>query len=465
MKNATQRTTTAVAVASVLALGLAGCVGQGGPNTASGGDGSAQVPAEFCASQNADPTGVADLVKDESITADLKFWGWYNIVPQAVLDDFHEIYPNINVEFTDFNTSDTHTKLATSLAGGSGAPDMSMVQDRDAPRFYDLPLLDLSECLAPYKDTFPEFKWDKITTPAGNQQAVPWEADAGVLVYRTDLFDEYGIDPSSIETWDDYIAAGEKIDEASGGKTKMLMSLPIANDNGIAGHVMSDFNMMLNEQGGQYFNEDGEPALASPEGERALDLIREFREAGITLNDVASGQAEKVAFENDEVATILQQASVSFGLKGSLADMSGKWGVMPLPAFDEGGTRGAIRGGTSLAIPAQSTNPEAAWKFLEFWLLRVDSRWTNYETGGLVENLFLPAAEDPRFTAGDDYFGGQPFLQIVIDSAREAPQFNENIKTNQLESSFKQNVRDFLAGEGDSSSLLETVANETKQAQ
>jgi lactose/L-arabinose transport system substrate-binding protein len=465
VKKATKRSTTALAAMGVLVIGLSGCAtAQGGPNGAAA-NGAKLIDADFCASQKADPTGTAKLAKDESIEADLKFWGWYNIVPQGVMDDFHKVYPNINIKFTDFNTADTHTKLATSLAGGSGAPDIAMVQDRDAPRFYDLPLYDLSECLEPYKDSFPEFKWDKISTPDGALQAVPWEADAGVLVYRTDLFKKYGIDPESITTWDKYVEAGKKIVEASGGKTKMVMSLPVANDNGIAAHAMSDFSMMLNQQGGQYFDEEGTPVVDSEEGVRALETIRSFRDAGITLNDVSSGQAEKEAFENDEVATILNQASVSFSLKGTLADMAGKWGVMPLPAMEEGGDRGAIRGGTSLVISGQSKNAEAAWKFLQFWLLRVDSRWTNYEVGGLVENLFLPAAEDPRFTAGDDYFSGQPFLQTVIESAQSAPKMNENIKTNQLESAFKLSVRDYLSGQGDASSVLEAVVADTEKAQ
>lgn len=464
MKKAKQRATVALAAMGALAIVLSGCAtAQGGPNGAAQ-NGGKTVKADFCASQKADPTGVAKLAKDDSIKADLKFWGWYNIVPKGVIDDFHKIYPNINIKFTDFNTADTHTKLATSLAGGSGAPDMAMVQDRDAPRFYDLPLVDLSDCLAPYKDSFPSFKWDKISTPDGALQAVPWEADAGVLVYRKDLFKKYGIDPESITTWDKYVEAGKKIVDASGGKTKMVMSLPIANDNGIAAHAMSDFSMMLNQQGGQYFDKDGKPVVNSPEGVKALETIRSFREAGITMNDVSSGQAEKEAFENDEVATILNQASVSFSLKGTLADMAGKWGAMPLPAFEEGGTRGAIRGGTSIAITGQSKNPEAAWKFLQFWLLRVDSRWKNYEVGGLVENLFLPAAKDSRFTAEDDYFG-QPYLQTVIESAESAPKMNENIKTNQLESAFKLSVRDYLAGKGDAKAMLDAVVADTEKAQ
>jgi lactose/L-arabinose transport system substrate-binding protein len=465
VKKAAQRSITALAALGAISMALTGCAtAQGGPGGQAAAGGK-HLKADFCASQEADPTGKAKLEKDESIKADLKFWGWYNIVPQGVIDEFHKVYPNINVKFTDFNTADTHTKLATSLAGGAGAPDIAMVQDRDAPRFYDLPLYDLTDCLAPYEDSFPEFKWDKISTPDGGLQAVPWEADAGVLVYRTDLFKKYGIDPESITTWEKYVEAGKKIVDASGGKTKMVMSLPIANDNGMAAHAMSDFSMMLNQQGGQYFDEKGNPVVDSPEGVRALETIRSFREAGITLDDVSSGQAEKEAFENDEVATILQQASVSFSLKGTLADMAGKWGVMPLPAFEEGEPRGAIRGGTSLVISGQSKNPEAAWKFLQFWLLRVDSRWTNYEVGGLVENLFLPAATDARFTAGDDYFSGQPFLETVIESAQAAPKMNENIKTNQLESAFKLAVRDYLSGKGDAATMLDSVVSETEKAQ
>ena len=451
---------TAILTASACASAAGGPQGAGGST-----DGAKALPASFCSKQTADPTGTAPLTPDPNIKADLTFWGWYNIVPKNVLDDFHKVYPNINVKFVDFSTSDTHTKLATALAGGAGAPDISMVQDRDAPRFWDLPLLDLTDCLTPYKADFPEFKWDKIARPNGQLQAVPWEADAAVMVYRRDLFAKYGIDPAGIKTWDDYIAAGKKLNTASGGKTKMVMSLPVANDNGIAGHITSDFNMMLNQQGGSYFAKDGKVTVNATEGVTALEKLEEFRKAGITLNDVASGQAEKAAFEGDKVATILQQASVSFALKSTLKDMSGKWGAMELPAFTAGGTRGAIRGGTSIAITGQSKNPEAAWKFLQFWLLRVDSRWKNYQVGGLVENLFLPAAKDPRFQAGDPYFGNDPYLKIVAKSAQEAPIFYENLKTNQLEASFKQRLRPFLAGEGDAKSMLDAVAADTDKAQ
>ena len=33
------------------------------------------------------------------------------------------------------------------------------------------------------------------------------------MFYRADLFKEAGIDPNSIETYDDYIAAGKKLQE------------------------------------------------------------------------------------------------------------------------------------------------------------------------------------------------------------------------------------------------------------
>lgn len=454
-------------LAATVALATAGCasasVAPGGAQPAASGQKAKSAP--FCAAQQADPSGVAALTPQPNIKADLTFWGWYNIVPKAVMDDFHKVYPNINIKFVDFSTADTHTKLATALAGGAGAPDIAMVQDRDAPRFWSLPLYDLSTCLKPYQASFPSFKWDKVARPNGQLQTVPWEADAGIVAYRKDLFAKYGISADSIKTWADYSAAGKKIVQASGGKTKMLMSLPVANDNGIAGHVTSDFNMMLNEQGGSYFSPSGEVTVADAKGVKALELLRSFRTDGITLNDVSSGQAEKAAFEGDKVATILQQASVSFSLKSTLKDMSGKWGIMQLPAFTAGDTRGAIRGGTSLAITEQAKNPDAAWKFLHFWLLRVDSRWSNYKVGGLVENLFLPATKDARFLAGDPYFGGDPFLVTVIKSANEAPVFPENLKTNQLESAFKQNLRDYLKGSGTAQSMLTQVATDTQAAQ
>ena len=53
---------------------------------------------------------------------------------------------------------------------------------------------------------------------------MPWESGPVQLLYRTDIFEQYGIDPTSLVTWDDFIAAGEKLAADSNGEVHMSMS-------------------------------------------------------------------------------------------------------------------------------------------------------------------------------------------------------------------------------------------------
>ena len=65
------------------------------------------------------------------------------------------------------------------------------------------------------------------------------------------MFAKYGIDPQSIVTWDDYVDAGVKILQKSGGKTKMLC-LP-------RGMLVELFEPLLQQAGGQIFDKDAAP--------------------------------------------------------------------------------------------------------------------------------------------------------------------------------------------------------------
>ena len=45
---------------------------------------------------------------------------------------------------------------------------------------------------------------------------MPWDSGPVVLYYRRDMFEKAGVDPASIETWDDFVEAGKKVVAANG---------------------------------------------------------------------------------------------------------------------------------------------------------------------------------------------------------------------------------------------------------
>jgi lactose/L-arabinose transport system substrate-binding protein len=250
---------SALLACAALALAAGACGGtddESSNGSTSGGEAAEPatgVQAELnaaCKADPADPAGTAPAEGDPNLKGTVTMWGWYNVPPEAVYKEFKKLYPNVTVKFSQFGLPETHQKLRNAVQGGTGAPDISMVEDRRGPQFWDGGLLNLDECVKPVAGAFPESKIEKVTTPAGNMQAVPWESGPVVISYRRSVFEEYGIDPESIETWDDYIAAGKQIAERSGGKVKMLISQKLPVDGTSFPGATNLFQAFTQQQGG-----------------------------------------------------------------------------------------------------------------------------------------------------------------------------------------------------------------------
>jgi ABC-type sugar transport system, periplasmic component len=106
--------------------------------------------------------------------------------------------------------------------------------------------------------------------------------------------------------------------------------------------------------------------------------------------------------------------------KDLVPDMSGKWKAMPLPAWEEGGTRTSVLGGTGAAIISTSPYVEEAWKFLEFAMLSVEGNVRRYELTTLFPP-YIPAMNDPRLHTPDEYFSGQRLGLLFAEIGPEAP--------------------------------------------
>lgn len=142
--------------------------------------------------------------------------------------------------------------LAGCAAGGVDLPDVYSVENNEAEVFWSrFPncFTDLTNFGADQlRSSFPEFKWTELTV--GNRIfALPWDSGPVVIFYRRDLYRQAGIDPNRIETWDDFIAAGRRMLQATQGRVRMGT---IAN-----GQDDEWFRMLANQNGCFYFNNEG----------------------------------------------------------------------------------------------------------------------------------------------------------------------------------------------------------------
>jgi lactose/L-arabinose transport system substrate-binding protein len=102
-------------------------------------------------------------------------------------------------------------------------------------------------------------------------------------------------------------------------------------------------------------------------------------------------------------------------IRSGSPDLSGKWGVYPMPSLTADGPHAANLGGSSLAISEGSENKEAAFKFVEYALTTNEGQVAMLKSFGLVPSL-LSAVEDPFVKEPQPYWGGQAVWSDILST-------------------------------------------------
>ena len=379
---------SAAAISMVAALSLTGCGG--------GGD---KKEAE----------------SDNTITV----WAWDVALKQlyASAEKFKETHPDVEFQFEEMGTEQIYTKLATTLNTGKGLADVILLEGEQVSGYaskYPDGFADLSDIVN--KDDYLPVKMGEVTV---NDKIVgfPWDAGPVALFYRTDYFEQAGVNPEDIKTWDDFIEAGKKVTATcktpSGEPVKML---PIA-PNG------SNFwKLLLTEKGAGYFDAEGNTAVNSPEALECMEMAKKIYDADIALNYTDWAEYEGVVV-NQSVATIPEAVWMIGTIKDKGPDQSGKWGVMSLPVFPGDEPSGSTNGGSDIVIPAASANVDIAKEFVQFAMTDVDLQADGFVNYGLFPS-YIPAYDAEVFTEPDEFFGGQKIYETFIELGKKVPAVN-----------------------------------------
>jgi len=345
--------------------------------------------------------------------ANLTVWAWD--VALAQLQEAAATYtaqhPEVTFTFEDMGTDQIYSKLVTSLATGAGLPDIVALEGEQMSGFgnkFPGKFLDLGDVVE--TDKYLPIKISEATVN-GKIIAFPWDAAPIALFYRTDLFEQAGIVAADLKTWDDFIVAGQKLQQATG-----VAMMPLATST-----RDTLYRTMLSQLGSFYFDAEGKTQLNSVPSIQAMTMVKKIYDAGITVD--YSGWDEYVQTVADEkVATIPEAVWMIGSIKDAEPQNAGNWGVMPLPGFGTE-SKGATNGGSLLAIPAVSANATAAKDFLKFAMTDEDSLINGFVNYGLYPS-YIPAYQNEIFTQGDDYFGGQKIYEIFNTYGQTIPMVN-----------------------------------------
>jgi lactose/L-arabinose transport system substrate-binding protein len=351
----------------------------------------------------------AQTTPDPSLEATLEIWGWDGAFGglKAVDEKFLELYPNITLNYVPRPTPDTNQQILLSATAGSGFPDISVVQDHYVKRYAEFGILaDITDFLAPYRDSFPSYKLD-LTAVNDRLYAVPWDGVPVAVFYRRDVFEAAGVDAASIETWEDYLQAGETILEATGVP---MLYMEKAQFGG------SLFSAMVRQQGIGILAEDGSVLLdKDPRHVEVLNYIARLWETGVAAEvDLWSDAGQRDA-ASGKVATIIEEVWMGGILSAQMApEASGQWGVFQLPAWEAGGGRAVGAGGSYLAVFEASENKEAALAYLEFHVLNTENQLEVFKAADIFPSL-TTTYESPFFQEGVPYFADQPVRALFAE--------------------------------------------------
>ncbi len=300
----------------------------------------------------------------------------YDIVAKLT-KDFEAENPNIKIVWDAMPYDAMRDKILTSFLAPEGTYDIIIV---DNPWMDEFPAAGFLSDLTEYVNTTPNYDFEDFEAPIrdltvhdGKIYAVPYLNYAVGLIVRQDLFDDpamkekfqakYGKPLAIPTTLDEYVEVGKFFKE-----------------NGIAGaamqpqrgyKILEEWKNWLYAEGGDLMDADGKATANSDASRKALEKYIDMYKNAAPANSLNWGFDDALrSMASGESATMISYNWMlpSLNAKGGQSgDLAGNFQLYPVP----GGK--AVLGAWYWAIPENSVNKDAAWKYIS-WLTSPETR-------------------------------------------------------------------------------------------
>jgi multiple sugar transport system substrate-binding protein len=430
------------------------------PTAAAAAEPTAAAAAEptAAAAAEAQPIGeqldLANLspsVADPSQPVTVKFASWVGETDtmKKFAEQFHELHPNITIDFQDVPAEEITDKLLTQVAG-STAPDVAYLDQSAVGDFATRSaLVDLNDYVAASSAVKPDDYVPAFVDAAtfeGKLYGLPFDGESTGLFYRTDLFQAAGIQAPP-KTWAEFEEAAKKLTNKDKKQYGFIL---------FASEAAYYWYPWLWQTGGKLLSEDGKQILFNnDDGKRAAEFYVRLKDYSPEDFFSSNSYDGRVAFANGTVAMYVAGAWFAGTLRSEFPDTEGKWAAAPLPQDKQCATTVA---GDTLVIFQQSKNKDAAWKWIEFLSAPQNMALWNIGTSAAPGSLLPPRKsliEDPRaFENNDTLKGFSEQLKCGVTNAAN----NEN--WGQVEELLNEYLGKAIFGEVDAATALDQAAQE-----
>ena len=324
---------------------------------------------------------------------------------------------SFDLEIIAYGFREMPDKLGVAFRTGQGIPDLVQLDETFFGVFLNgpSPFLDLSERARKSglsKTLHPRRL--EVFTYKNELLGLPQSLSAMMLYYRKDLFEDFGIEPSDLSTWDELAEVGARLMD---NHSQRLLAL----DGTL-------FDVLLRQKGSDLFDRKGK---FLPDQKVALEVLTEFAEmsqAQIAVMPDRGSIFDPVFFsgdlENGEVLCVAGADWYGLDLFQQFAPaMQGAWGMMPLPTWrkknGELGPRTATFAGQGLMICKASKSQDEAWNFIEFVMKDKGANAERFLQGNSFP-AYLPSWKDRRLLDEHEYFE-QSMGKLLVELSDEIP--------------------------------------------
>jgi multiple sugar transport system substrate-binding protein len=366
--------------------------------------------------------GCAEKKQDGSVTVNI--WIMPNSLEpikdlEDILKSFEEEHPDIKVKVTSVDWGAAWTKITTA-ATSQDVPDIVQLGSTWVGSISSMnALLDVSDRISEIggADSFVPAAWKSSGMQnSGQVTAIPWIVDARAIYYRTDVFDKVGLNRRSLDTWQSFDQALEKINKAS----PVIEGIPVVT-LGISGkndwNVIHSLAPWIWAAGGDFLSAD----LKSS----ALDSAEVLKGVLFYINFVKKGYVplEYLELNTAQVSSNFNQGNSAIYFDGpyevktlttppqqggaSDSITARNFGVAPNPKGPSG--RYTFVGGSNLAIFKASKNKDQAWKVIKH-LMKKQSQIEYCKVTG-----FLPSRKE---AFDHPYFAADPKRKVFKEAVK-----------------------------------------------
>lgn len=324
-------------------------------------------------------------------------------------------------------------RLQSSLSVGAAVPDMVELLDGTLGVFAkgpveDVGLVDLTDRVnrAGLMEKLVTSRFGKWSS-RGHVFALPHDVHPVMLAYRKDIVESLGIDVTKLTTWAEFSRVGRDVVtkdyDGDGNADRYMIDLPAEGGDAV--------RFLLLQNGGAMFTPAGDVAFDS---EAAVEVVCWY-----VRNANGKGRISFPAGWGQNLAKVMNDGLVLFyfcpdwRLNQFMTDtpgLTGKLGLIPLPAWTEGGPRTSTWGGTGLAITKQCANPDLAWELAMHLYYDPHKLGERYGETHILPPLKVAWAE-PQVDAPSSFFSGIKLGRAYVDLAGQVPEEQSSAYTKQ----------------------------------